>query len=181
MYMQPCMCATGMLRIETLDTRKLSYNKEQHRPVVTSKRAVLQPSVIWDRPTQSQPSQRRPGGPLPHANLFPAVPEECQWHPACRDEPGASQVNSCWELLSLAHVASNKLDFNGLNRQKKIAPCSCLLPSLGLASVNFCHSTWLPAPEIRDWMQRGACWEGKCLQQERLSKADDSRKPWTQI
>ena len=50
---------------------------------------------------------------------------------------GASQINSCWEPLSLAHMAGKKLDFNVLNRQKKIPPCSLLLPFLGLPAGIF--------------------------------------------
>lgn len=58
-------------------------------------------------------------------------------------------------MFTLVHVAGNKLDFNVLNRQKKIAPCCRLLPSVKLPSVGFCHSAWLSALEIRGLMQRG--------------------------
>lgn len=126
----------------------LSPNKERRRSVVTFE------CYIWDRPTQSQPTEIRPGEPLPHANQFPIMPEDCPCHPAHGQELEASQVNSCWEMFTLVHVASNKLDFNVLNRQKKIAPCCRLLPSVKLPSVGFCHSAWLAALEIRGLMQR---------------------------
>lgn len=51
-------------------------------------------------------------------------------------------------------MAGEKLDFNVLNRQKKIPPCSLLLPFLGLPAGIFCHSSWLPAVEIRPLMKR---------------------------
>lgn len=76
-------------------------------------------SAIWNRPTQSQPSRRRTGGPFFHANPFPDVPEECQRHPVTdmRLEPLRSTAAGS-RFLWLMYPAINWISMFWIGRKR---------------------------------------------------------------
>ena len=95
---------------------------------------------------QGQPWGRRTGGPFLQAD----IPRRA-WgvrHRGHGPKTGASLINSCWGLLLwLVWPAINWISMFWIG-EKKISPCSLLLPFLELPAGIFCHSAWLPAVGI---------------------------------
>lgn len=109
-------------------------------------------------PPAMGPPKARPEGREQEGHTF--MPPHSQPAAGVSVAPGSWKWDwslSDQQLLRAAFfgcAASDKLDFNVLNRRKKISPCSLLLPFLEPPAGTLCHSSWLPAVEILHLMKR---------------------------